>query len=69
MVCWRQRPSRLAADINHALNLYYSAWQSFPDLAGTKQSALARLERGEGKPRKATLKKLAHVLDPLQNKK
>jgi DNA-binding XRE family transcriptional regulator len=32
------------------------------DLAGMKQSALARLERGEGKPRKATLKKLADAM-------
>lgn len=32
------------------------------DRAGMKQPALARLERGEGKPRKATLKKLADAM-------
>ena len=32
------------------------------ELAGMKQSALARLERGEGKPRKAKLKKLADAM-------
>jgi DNA-binding XRE family transcriptional regulator len=32
------------------------------ELAGMKQSALTRLERGEGKPRKATLKKLADAM-------
>lgn len=31
--------------------------------AGMKQSALARLERGEGKPRKSTLKKLAEAMN------
>lgn len=31
--------------------------------AGMKQSALARLERGEGRPRKATLKKLAEAMN------
>ncbi len=30
--------------------------------ANMKQSALARLERGEGKPRKSTLKKLADAM-------
>lgn len=31
--------------------------------ANMKQSALARLERGEGKPRKSTLKKLADAMN------
>ena len=31
--------------------------------ADMKQSALARLERGEGKPRKSTLKKLAEAMN------
>ncbi len=35
---------------------------SVASLAGMKQSALARLERGEGKPRKATLRKLADAM-------
>ena len=41
------------------------AWRehlNVAELAGMKQSALARLERGEGKPRKATLKKLADAM-------
>ena len=41
------------------------AWRehlNVAELAGMKQSALARLERDEGKPRKATLKKLADAM-------
>lgn len=46
---WREHLNLTQADVS--------------ERAGIKQSALARLERGEGKPRASTLKKLADAMN------